>query len=161
MTGTTHPQAAAYDTWAEVIVLLDEAADRGYRDSATDPALHSTALAAFTPWRPPRSSCCHPSSDHLVDQIVPPPAATRPSSPVELIRAAEAATTAPHRRPAPRGLRDHRRDLRPDRGARERERPRAAGRRPQRRRAAPRRRPDRPRQPLGPQACRASQGSSP
>ncbi len=46
MTGTTHPQAAAYDTWAEVIVLLDEAANRGYRDSATDPALHSTALAA-------------------------------------------------------------------------------------------------------------------
>lgn len=46
MTGTTHPQAAAYDTWAEVVVLLDEAANRGYRDSATDPALHSTALAA-------------------------------------------------------------------------------------------------------------------
>ena len=41
MTGTTHPQAAAYDTWAEVVVLLEEAADYGYRDSATDPALHS------------------------------------------------------------------------------------------------------------------------
>lgn len=34
------------DTWQEVIVLLCEAADRGYRQTATDLAAHSTALGA-------------------------------------------------------------------------------------------------------------------
>ncbi|MGV1008493.1 MAG: hypothetical protein ACOYBY_07780 [Dermatophilaceae bacterium] len=38
--------ATPADTWLEVIVLLCEAADRGYRQTATDLGAHSTALAA-------------------------------------------------------------------------------------------------------------------
>ena len=45
MTGTT-AQAAAQDTWREVIALLVKAADVGYRDAEANPALHSTALGA-------------------------------------------------------------------------------------------------------------------
>lgn len=88
MTGTTHPQAAAYDTWAEVIVLLDEAADRGYRDSATDPALHSTALAAHA-LAASALELLPVEQRARVDQIPTPAAVT---SSIVLIRAAEAAT---------------------------------------------------------------------
>jgi hypothetical protein len=36
----------ALDAWREVIALLVEAAESGYRDAVADPAVHSTALAA-------------------------------------------------------------------------------------------------------------------
>ena len=88
MTGTTHPQAAAYDTWAEVIVLLEDAADCGYRDSATDPALHSTALAAHA-LAAAALELLPVAERARVDRIPPPPAVT---SSIALIRAAEAAT---------------------------------------------------------------------
>ena len=87
MTGTTHPQAAAYDTWAEVIVLLEEAADCGYRDSATDPALHSTALAAHA-LAAAAFELLPVEQRARVDQIPPPAAA----SSIVLIRTAEAVT---------------------------------------------------------------------
>ena len=87
MTGTTHPQAAAYDTWAEVVVLLEEAADCGYRDSATDPALHSTALAAHA-LAAAALELLPVEQRARVDQIPPPAAA----SSIVLIRTAEAAT---------------------------------------------------------------------
>ena len=46
MTGTALQTADAVDTWREVIALLAEAADRGYQEAITNPAAHSTALAA-------------------------------------------------------------------------------------------------------------------
>ena len=46
MTGTALQTADAVDTWREVIALLAEAADRGYEEAITNPAAHSTALAA-------------------------------------------------------------------------------------------------------------------
>ena len=90
MTGITNRPDAVYDTWAEVIALLSEAADRGYRNSATDPAMHSIAvtihgLAASA------IALLPPEIDHVVDEIVLAPAYAS-MSPVELIRAAEAST---------------------------------------------------------------------
>jgi hypothetical protein len=46
MTRTTLQTADAVDTWREMIALLAEAADRGYEETITNPAAHSTALAA-------------------------------------------------------------------------------------------------------------------
>ena len=44
MTGTALQTADAVDTWREVIALLAVAADRGYEEAITNPAVHSTAL---------------------------------------------------------------------------------------------------------------------
>jgi len=46
MTGHTMQTTAGTHTWREVIALLVQAADRGYQDAITEPAMHSTALAA-------------------------------------------------------------------------------------------------------------------
>lgn len=47
MTGQTRITCtSAIETWREVIALLLGAADRGYRESETNPAAHSTALWA-------------------------------------------------------------------------------------------------------------------
>ena len=89
MTGTT-AQAAAQDTWREVIALLVKAADVGYRDAEANPALHSTALGA----RLMAASAVEllpPELDHLLDDVVLEPR-TESMSMAELIAAAEAAT---------------------------------------------------------------------
>jgi hypothetical protein len=93
MAGITNRSDAVYDTWAEVVALLSEAADRGYRDSATDPATHSIAvtihgLAASA------IALLPPEIDDVVDEIVLAPAYASMSV-VELIRAAEASTRRP------------------------------------------------------------------
>ena len=93
MTGITNRPDAAYDTWAEVIALLSEAADRGYRDSTTDPAMHNTALAAHF-LAASAIALLPPEMDRIVDEIVLAPAYAS-MDPVELIRAAEASTRRP------------------------------------------------------------------
>ena len=89
MTGTT-AQAAAQDTWREVIALLVQAADVGYRDAEANPALHSPALGArlMAAWA---VGLLPPELDHLLDDVVLEPR-TESMSMAELIAAAEAAT---------------------------------------------------------------------
>lgn len=68
MTGQTTTTTAT-DTWREIIALLVEAADRGYRDATTNPALHSTAL-----WADNVASAAiallPPELDDLLDEVV-------------------------------------------------------------------------------------------
>lgn len=89
MTGTT-AQAAAQDTWREVIALLVKAADVGYQDAEANPALHSTALGArlMAAWA---VGLLPPELDHLLDDVVLEPR-TESMSMAELIAAAEATT---------------------------------------------------------------------
>jgi len=89
MTGTT-AQAAAQDTWREVIALLVQAADVGYRDAEVNPALHSTALATRL-MAASAIDLLPPELDHLLDDVVL-EERTQPMSMAELLAAAEAAT---------------------------------------------------------------------
>jgi hypothetical protein len=66
MTGQT---TTATHTWRQVIALLVQAADRGYREATTNPALHSTAL-----WADNLASAAiallPPEVDDLLDEVV-------------------------------------------------------------------------------------------
>lgn len=89
MTGTT-AQAAAQDTWREVIALLVQAAEVGYRDAAANSALCSSALGADL-LSSSAIELLPPELDHLLDDVVLEPR-TESMSMAELIAAAEAAT---------------------------------------------------------------------
>ena len=93
MTGITNRPDAVYDTWVEVVALLSDAADRGYRDSATDPAMHSFAVTIHG-LAMSAIALLPPELDHVVDEIVLAPAYASMSV-VELIRVAEASTRRP------------------------------------------------------------------
>ncbi|MEO3936712.1 hypothetical protein V3N99_08115 [Dermatophilaceae bacterium Soc4.6] len=80
----------AHDTWREVIALLVEAADRGYRQAATTPALHSTALWAHS-IAAAATGLLPPELDHLLDDVVL-GAQTTGLDMVGLIQVAETAT---------------------------------------------------------------------
>ncbi len=76
--------------WRDVVSLLVEAADRGYTQSATDPAFHSTALAADD-LASAAVALLPPELDDELDNVVLDEDAQRLSV-AGLIRAAEAAT---------------------------------------------------------------------
>lgn len=78
------------DTWREVIALLVEAAERGYRDSATDPGLHSVALAADI-LASAAINVLPEALDDLLDEVVLRPG-TEALDAGSLIRVAEEAT---------------------------------------------------------------------
>lgn len=79
----------AVDTWREVIALLVEAADRGYREAVAEPAVHSTALAADL-LASAAIAVLPPELDHQLDDVTLHDTATR--SMADLLRAARAAT---------------------------------------------------------------------
>lgn len=104
MTATTNPPTGPVDTWGEVIALLVQAADRGYQDSTTDPAVHSTALAAHG-LAAAAIALLAPDLQDRLDEVVLEPA-TVSMTPVELIRAADAAAQRHPIQQLPTGARE-------------------------------------------------------